>query len=89
MAFRKEYSDRERVGGHIEHQRAADALRRLRAENRRAARQPFRAATLAEAEQVADFVRQGQTPSGVLRTQALTGKHRAKATARNRRDDID
>jgi hypothetical protein len=89
MAFRKQYSDRERAGGHIEHQRAAEALRKLRAEGRRKADRPFRAASLAEAEQVAEFVAQDRTPSGVLRTQALTGKHRAKATARIRRDDID
>jgi hypothetical protein len=60
-------------GAGIDHQQAADALRRLRLESRREER-PYRAATLAEAEGLRELRDPAATSAAVLREHGLTVK---------------
>lgn len=69
-----------------EHRDPAEALARLRAENRQSQGRPYRAESLAEAEQVAGFGDASATPAGILRANALTGKHRGVSQPRRTRD---
>lgn len=69
-------------GAGKDHTEAAEALARLRAENRRNAGRPYRANSLAEAERTAGLRDANITSVGVLRENALTGKSGALSQPR-------